>query len=525
MFYVNRLNAKGEVHVDVVYSGETITFDVSSVISNKNKHALDNNNTFNVLNGYLKYKGDVFKSELWTVLNTSLEDTKKTVYSTNMYPLPFHIAHPVLDMFDVLDIFNYIKYIYKLTPPSNLSNEFDPIKESDNQGSRVQTYLKDDYIELAALTMILKVGLLPIGEFGRIKLKEIRDSHLEYVLFEFFKTHRIFNSPPMEKFYGYIKKLIDSPINSKENKDIAVLENQIPKSEMPMYILAAIVFQRLVLTPFLESDGDDNNIVTKTYVAVNMKLKDSRDTSKTIRDRKGSSSGSGDDADKESFIEGSRTLTDITTLDKVLICRALSSIERITRQLPKPIKDVLDLQALQDATEFTMIFNNGNFHKSQIAILGVLFKSIMDPRALAHTTKDCIINLMIVGFAYLWGINSKHLALLLVSQALPNTGDIHQINGSTGRSRLSKEHKDMLDIIAPYKRAINDTTSVNILEEWINRQVISITNTRWLQTAPDEYVESALNSKNYAFLLTPDIRIQLADMLIKNEELSYESIL
>ena len=53
MFYVNRLNAKGEVHVDVVYSGETITFDVSSVISNKNKHALDNNNTFNVLNGYL----------------------------------------------------------------------------------------------------------------------------------------------------------------------------------------------------------------------------------------------------------------------------------------------------------------------------------------------------------------------------------------------------------------------------------------------------------------------------------------
>ena len=519
MFALDTLNAKGDIIVNVSYgTNEVLSFVISGVISKKTKNSIDEHTVYALVNAYVDYKGDGFKSDLYTTLSESYHTAKKSMFVNGLHPLPLHMAHNVLDLFDLLDVFNFVKSIFKLSPPSNLKDTFDVQLEQDKQATRIQTYLKDDYLELASLALIVKVVFLPIAEYGLVKNSDIRNNHLEYVLFEFIKTHRIFNTPPMEKLLGLVTKSVENPSNKEETIDISIIENQISRKEIPVYLLSIVVLQRLTIASIINDDHTDN-LITKVFNYVNGELNGRDDMSKTIRDRKFGNDGADD---VESFLELIRVPVALSSGAEEELCWALESIDIIMKQLPTKIHDVLDDDALRDGEQFVKAFNNGNIADIQVELLGILFKSVIDPRGLQYVTRNCIMNLMAIGFAYLWGMGFKHLALLLISMRdLTIGGDIHSINNVVGRERLTKEIKDGLDIISPNKRPINDTTAQNIQEEWINSASLKLTQHLWLQVASDEYVISALGSKNYRNLLTSGIRVQLAEMIIKNEELSY----
>jgi hypothetical protein len=198
---------------------------------------------------------------------------------------------------------------------------------------------------------------------------------------------------------------------------------------------------------------------------------------------------------------------------------AVSTIERILTQMPELDKSYIDQQVLIDAMQFTKVFENGNIDQSQIDILAVIFKNVIDPRSLSYIKLNSIINLLSVGFAYLWGIGSKNLALLLVSQVDQKPTDVMYINTTVNKSRIPQETKEKLNELFPYKRVINETTTANVAEETINELANQMFDKRWISSFPDKYLEDVIPDKNKASILPANLKIQLAEFIIENERI------
>ncbi len=525
LYRLLNVSNRGDITVAIEFNGNTIEFIISSIISKRNKDELDPERQFMLLNSYVDYKGDAFKEELFKLYQKADEEIINSIPRKELTPLPFGIAHPILDMFDIADVFNYIKNIYQLKAPNNLKEEFDMLIEQDGRGSRVQTYLKDDYLEFAALAVIIKSVMGPLGQFAYVKQKDFSGAHKEYFLFYFISTHRLYATTAMQKLFGWVEKLVDAPTNDSEADAIRIIERQIPKSEMSMYILAIVVIQKISIAT-LVNDNEDKNIITRVYNYINNKLRNNGDVSKSIRDKTILTDPESGEGDKESVIESYRMASALTRGQEVEMDWSVSDIKIILAQMPIAVDQVVDgrvtisSEALIDSLVFCRYFFSGNIHPQQINLLGIIFKDIIDPRGLAYIQIEGIINLLSVGFVYLWGMGYKNLALLLTAYVDNNTNNTHYINITVNRSRLSQTIKDDLNYYFPYNRVINSDTSVNLIEESINEITNDLFAKRWIPTASDKYVTEVLGvDKNINKILPPDLKIQLAEFIIQHERL------
>jgi len=518
MFSINNLFTKLNTTVKAKYKTREIEFVISSVISKRNKDELDNDIQFTLLNAYLDHKGEEFKEELFEKLLAADEEIMMSITRQDIYPLPYSIIHPILDMFDMVDVFNFIKHTFKLKAPSNLMDEFDPLIESDGRGTRIQTYLKDDYLELATLSTILKATVGPICHFAYVKNKELNSIHREYILFHFYKSHKLYNTPPMQKLLGLVEKLVYLPTNGPDADSVRILEKQIPKDEIPIYVLGVVVLQKIAISPLVDDD-ENKNIITKIYNYINNKLKSSGDVSKSVRNKTALSDSEGAAGDRESIVESYRIISELSSGLSLEMDWAVSTIDRIIHQLPKHVSDMLDRNIVIEASQFCKAFHNGNIHRAQIDILAIIFKSLLDPRSLDYIKLESMVNLFSVGFAYLWAIDCKNLALLLTSQVDHNSADVMSINITVNRSRIPKEIKEELNTLFPYKRVINDNNQANLVEETVNELANEIFNMRWIPLAYDKYIVDVLGEKNIQKILPADLKVQLAEFIIKNERL------
>lgn len=511
---------KTDVVVKVKHDNKELEFVLSSVVSKRNKEDLDHPDQFTLLNSYLDYKGEQFKSVLFNAMSLEYQYIMDDLLmSSEIYPLPYRIVDNIISLFDFQDLFNYIKFNFRLAPPSNLADVFDEQIEKDSRGSRVQTYLKDDYIELATVATIIKAATPTLTHFAYIKQKDFSPAHREYMLFHVLKPNPICESNAMIKLQGLIEKLIEQTNKADDSDAIRVLEKQLPKDELPTYLLAIVVMQKICVAPLV---GDDavRNIITKVYNYVNNKLKATGDIAKSIRSKNPmTDSESGIAGDTESFLESHRLLESIEASYRIELNWAVSDINKIIYQMPESQKKVIDMVILEEAKAFCKKFLDGNIERTQIDILSTIFKTIIDPRGFDYLTMENIYNLLSVGFAYLWGIGSKNIALLLVSQLDESSSGELSINITVNKSRLSKELREELDYYYPYKRIINSTTFNNIVEDVINKLTTEFYSNKWICVADGKYIEEVLGEINHNRLIPVDIKNMLAEFFIKNERL------
>ena len=88
-----------------------IEFSVSSIISRRNKEELAVEHQFSVLNSFLNYKGLEFKKELYRRYSEADESIIANIIRKDLTPLPFNIVHPILQMFSVEEMKDYLKNI------------------------------------------------------------------------------------------------------------------------------------------------------------------------------------------------------------------------------------------------------------------------------------------------------------------------------------------------------------------------------------------------------------------------------
>lgn len=519
MFRINNLNNKNATTVEVALGDRIVCFTIGNLISKRNKEILDNSIQFTFLNSYLDYKGEEFKKGLFDILSTIEENIFDTITTQGIYPITYHLVEPILDWFDVNDVYEYTK-VYGIVPPPNLADEFDPLIEKDGRGTRVQTYIKKDYLELVALSTIIKVTLGPVAHYSMIKNEDL-GSTKEYMLFHMYRKHKIMNYPAMIKLYGLTDKLLNLPSNTEELDQIRTLSRMLPKDEYIHYMVGLILIQKVAIAPII-TDNEDKNIITSIYNYINNKSKISTNVNSSIRNKTALTDSESLSGEKESYVESYRTQVDITDGLKVEYNFLVERYDRVLKGMPEYMRKYIDMNVLKDALTFTMVYHRVPIERIQIKLLATIFKRSIPPQSLDYININGMINLLAVGFAYAWGIGCKHVALLLVSKTINTENEVMTYNSTVNRPRVNPELKEELDKLFPYRKYINETTSENEVENAINIMVSYITANKWICVADDKYIIDEFGDKTSSKLVSPDLKIKLTEFVIKNERVKNE---
>lgn len=522
-FSIKNALSKLNTLIVVEHKGKELEFVVSTIISKRNKDKLDDPNQFTLLNLYLEYKGEAYQDDLFNRLTESNNIIFDNITVVDIFPLPYRIVGILTEVIDLGDIFNFLKYEYKLPIPSSLFETFDYKIEENNRGSRIQTYLKDEYIELAALAIAIKITIGPVCQFAYVRQHQFENKTKEYLLAHFYIEDPIYDTPAMQKLLGLIEKLIEtSDADGDNNESRRVLERSIPSIELPNYILGIVLIQKLSITPII-GDDEKNNTVTRIYNYANYKLIPSGDVTKSIRAKEPLKDIDSNTSDSESLMESHRISDSITMGSQIEMNWFTDSVDKIITQLPMEQRVKIDPNMVKDAYVYAKQFKDLGITDAHVFLLSIIFKKAFDPRILDYLYIDNIINLMAVGFSYLIGIDCGYLGLLLLSTTSNKDDQVAVVNynQTVNKSRINKDYKEELDKYFPYKRVINDKVEENIAGKAISDIVTTVYESIWVYVGDTQFLKSIAETDNKELTLPSDLKIMFTEFLINNERICY----
>ena len=491
--------------------GDSTELTIGPMISKRNREELIPERQYELLNGYLNYKGVDFKRLLYMAIINAEAVVEASVFERGLSNPPTAEIFAILDMFNMDDVEHYVKNIYKVTPPQNLKESFDQKIESDGLGTRVQTYIQQDYYELAALTIPIKVILGLLGQYAIRKAGVMSPIHREYVLYGLFSAHPIAKHPAAIKIKEWGEVLIKATINTNDLTAITVIEKQIPSSELSNYLLAVVLIQKLGIGAIV-TDTHERNLITRIYNYIINKLKLKGGSSSKIRDKKPLADVDSATGDKESIIESYRMVTSITAgLEEELNWYA-SNTDLIIRDAGYDI----DMCLLEEVTLLNQCFRSVPITREQVVITSFIFKHIMDVRSFEYLNIESIINLLSLGYVVLWTHGHKELAVLVNSKPLPVDVDCIDIN-VTPNIRLDIELKAKLAELYPYEKQVNKTKTASIVESTITDLTYQVFQHKWLANSPDRCIKELFGDRQPT-PLPVKIKDHLARLIIFVEE-------
>lgn len=512
MFKLANLHNSAPLEIHIEHDGVKIVFNISKIVNTRKSDGIDDAAQFILLNEFIDSKGPQFKADLmrrYMIIDDILMDT---IGRGNINPLPFSIVTTILDgkFVTLEEIEDYLMRSPSFALLKKLPEEFNAIEAQDKRFTRVQTYTRSDYRKLAALSTLSKFILGQIGQFGHMNHSTLGADYIDYILFHMIRRHPIFECDAMQKLLGSIKISLDKEGNTQES-NIRVIEKNIGKEEIPIWILASSFFKRVATAPIVR-DTDDDSTITRFYNYVINFMRNNKDTSRAIRAKR--DVGGRDEGGEETVVEMFRMVAE---LSRGIIEEVRAVVSGLVSD-PHTFDPEIDLNVYADAVNFSQRLTTDAFHPAKTSILGMVFKREFHPRMLEHFVFEDFVPLFPLAFAYLWAHDHKYLALAMLANTETDE-EVMTLNITSNRSRIPPELKEVLDKQYPLSKPIVGTKSATKLE---NVAVINIEKIadfiykyqhRFL--ASSAYIQDATGSPSSSQTPPGDVKILLAKFVIQ----------
>ena len=491
------------------HKDQELSFPVRYIINRRLREPVNEDKVFFLLNEYIKSKGTDYQDRLFETLKKSSEAIEMEAFKPNLEPFPIQPFHNVLDMFDLEDIKNFLKEKRLITPPSRLGDVFDTSIELNEKGTRVQTYLKEDYMELIALLVALKSIFGLIGKYTAIKAELLQNNpYREYILLQLIITHPIAKSNAFKKVFLSITKLVERVMSDNNKYIIRILEKNISRDAIPEYIMGKVIVERLFTNNELD-DTNNKSTITKIYKYASNQLKSKSDVSNIKVKYYNQTSEEGE---SESNLESLRTPSNIT----------MGNIQefRVYANMPYAILDKLGLSSYKkDFNKLNKYFKDKfNLYlplQESIYISSWIIKNVMDPRCIFYLKLDELINIITIAYIWLKKNELYGLATLLVSY---QNFDSHINVSSTYASKIDPYVKNNLDTYYPFKRSVLTKDGIkeeSFIETIVSKIYKSLTTFSLKTLAEEEVVKKSNNGVYSADVTLPvDIKNQFMYLLI-----------
>lgn len=490
----------------VIFNGVTHTHLVAS----KRDMIVTTYDPFEQINGYW--------SQLSAVQVKNIFETYKEIfdafnYSEDRSSLTFQLyglVAKLLDQHNLEDVEHWISFRSNVYFGSTtLKTEY--IEAPDKRTTREQTYLKEDYVRLVTLSVVLRTMMPVWGAF----ISTTRDDHgtwfKEYYAFDLMKSSKLITSTAMEKLETYLKFTIAT--NKVDNYN-SILKG-ISTENFPTWILSLVTVRRLCLGDVRGLENSTTLISTIYGFCIN-KIKGGENGPNSANGVKPKTFENKNDPEKAaSRLEGYKIKQDIPPGDIVALEDAVSDPYLVAKQLQPGIPDSL----VTDALKSSAVLLTNRIYDGQITLMQWVVSPVINPRGIGYLCKESVVRLLAVSQAVLWFRGSKELAGIITAGSIENQNNFNSSGESTYVS-IPKNLKEELTRLFPYERRPSlkkkTTKLLNTATISINLVVDLLTANTWRLTLSEKHVLDLHEGKNHRrFPVPKNIRVLLATLVIE----------
>jgi len=450
--------------------GEIIHFAIRALISNRNIEKVSGPLQYEILNSYLRWKGDAFQDTLFNVYKEALSNVHNLNRASPFFPLPVHLLANLLDLINFEEILYFIKDVFKVKPLASLPDILDVSMVINDKGTREQTYLKSDFLDLCALSIIIKMLIPILGELVNEHSAEIDPNQKEFILYQIVNSTKLASIQPLLKVKDMVVVLLKQYLTPQLEK-IIVLGKNISDNNIHSYIIAKLLFTEIAYTDIL-SETDSHNSIVAMHTWTKAQAETGSGFSTRIMEKTPPRTIGGDENGlSESTHEAVRTISDISPGQVTEYIWATDNIDIILKQLEnKPYKPK-DAPAVIKARD--LVNKVSNITIAHMSILGLIFKDLVHPNATRYVYKNNIHNLLAVGYVILIEQGFPDVAALLLSNCVD---DSMGINVSYQKSKYTN------DILTVFKKYYTlEKGGVNVALEMVNKLAVEhILSKRWI---------------------------------------------
>jgi hypothetical protein len=325
----------------------------------------------------------------------------------------------------------------------------------ENPGSEAQTYIRREYLDLVALSVMLKVMLPVWVVFYNRTGASISKSNREKFALRLLWCSQVMAMPAMAKLNTFIQHYIRASNSVEIRLKVAVMGAG--SADFTEVMMAGLITTLIAMLDPVQPDvvgddevpsptGSERTIITRLFYRVEQSLGNGpRRGANTVHEKFGTKYGGLNSEDHTSLVEEFRG-TGMDEGTKRLLNISLENPTSLLYQVfdKKVTSEIADLFNLFLGTVHTADTINVNRHKirrihdCQIAIAMWIMGDLKDRAAIfpiharEYINRGPILNIIAVAQTYLWYHGFKPIAALLSATALP----VDYVIGDTGRDRI-----------------------------------------------------------------------------------------
>lgn len=398
---------------------------------------------FDEINGYWETLPDDKQDDLWRCYKEikALLDEMTEPFHTVRY-----LREYISQLYSNMSMDSISRWLLggRLYIPSDVHETRDNTGRYKNSD---QTYLVDDYINLAVMALALR-PVIPIwGEFidqggqgsGNDLYKEMDAMGLvshTYIM-DWPKE-----APAIEKLENYIQV----PVKN-EAVALSSLWRGLGTAEIPIWLLANVMVRRLAIVPLCDHDNPQS-VIAYVYKYIRSKLKPTERRTTDRVSEKRPEGGGRDEDDKTSLLEEYKVKQRIADGDAVLYAVCTENMAGIAQT----VDPTVDLRLLEQTMRALNRMGNAQVNTHQVRLAQWTLAKGYPARAMSHIDKVSVNRLLVTAQALLWHWGFLEVACLLTVDAISATdqnapGLTHRPRPST---RISRKYIDQLMELYPH---------------------------------------------------------------------------
>lgn len=485
--------------------------------SNKSKGA-DNEplDTFEYLNQYLQTLSPKVLDQIFDIMQRARDRFDSVV---DQHPLQHDIgvlACELLSHFDISHVRTWMIYKSTINIPDNFESNF--VEDINSPNSRDKTYLRDEYIELVCMSIVLRI-MIPIwGQFISLTKKTNGTDYKDYFAVKLIAKSHIVQSRPWLKLEEFVDRMIGQ---DRFNKD-SIINSNISSEDYPKWIMSFVITRRVCVGD-IRGTEPRANLVTFIWKFVSQKIKgddSSGDSRITDKDIQGKGSG-GDIVEKLSSIERYKIKHDQSLGELMEIEFYVQNIDRFVSVLQPD----LNPQLYQNALSTVQVLRENYITMTQMRVLQWVMEPVISPESIMYISREPLLKLMALAQAILWHRGQYYMSLFLTS-IISDESSEYLVGTSDTTSRLSKENTDELNRLYPHFKYTGKRTNskpYNLAIKAIETTAREITGACWNMTADSELIKAAFeNSTSRRLPLNGNLKNILAGLIIEVQLKAYE---
>lgn len=388
---------------------------------------------------------------------------------------------------------------------------------------RAITYLKDEYEELVAMCILLKMVVPIWSVFYDSARLDTGEKFREHAAVRLLSRSRFIEFKPYTRLVEYCESYWEG--NKKQMAASAILGG-LGTVEAPNYLVSYVLFKKLSVVSIPQrTDPDDAKDLLATIYHVVKNLTD--DFSKIFDDRiseKFTDTKGDRDEDQSSNIENYK-IKQANSEGEIVAHDTFGQFDRTIIERFVPEKDRAEFNLFYQAAyrniaeeEFDVIF-------LQKALTQWALSPVVSPRSMDYVSYGTLLTYVVITQSLLWYWGFPQLSALMTARMTRND----RVFNHAGRIKLTNEQMDALDKHYPHqingmKSKLDSRKKKNFAMNAITILIEHIQSSTWELRLPPLLAEQLGVEQETKIPIYPDIEFQLGEFILYKNRLEDPSL-